>query len=139
LARWDFHNYQGQNYEETTSGHQGGRMSFSGGGYHDFHENQHRIDGRLTTIEEMNAAIQSTLHQHSQWQATMGRTIAKFNNNSNSRTRTGTFCSGTSTSGHHIERLRQQPAWGKGIPRVSKISISFPCVVLFLSFALYVC
>jgi hypothetical protein len=51
-------------------------MSFSGRGYHDFHENQHRINGRRTTIEEQNAAIQSTLHQHPQWQANMGHAIA---------------------------------------------------------------
>ena len=29
--------------------------------------------------------------------------LPTFNNNSNSRTRTGTFCSRTSTSGHHIK------------------------------------
>ena len=31
----NFHNYQGQYYEATSSGHQGGHMSFSGRGYHD--------------------------------------------------------------------------------------------------------
>ena len=68
----NFHNYQGQDYEATSSGHQGGRMSFSGRGYHDFRETQYSINTRLTSIVETTAAIQDTLHQHSQWQATMG-------------------------------------------------------------------
>ena len=63
----NFHNYQGQDYEATSSGHQGGRMSFSGQGYHDSQEAFHRFDNRLATIEETNAAIQGTLHNHAQW------------------------------------------------------------------------
>jgi len=37
-----------------------------------------RFDNRLSTIEEHNAAIQGTLHQYSQWQATMGNVIANI-------------------------------------------------------------
>ena len=53
----NFHNYQGQDYEATSSGHQGGCMSFSGRGYHDSQEAYHRFDHRLATIEETNATI----------------------------------------------------------------------------------
>ena len=48
------------------SGHQGGRMSFSGRGYHDSQEANHCFNNRLVTIEETNAAIQGTLHNHTQ-------------------------------------------------------------------------
>ena len=63
----NFHNYQGKDYEETSSGHQGGRMSFSGRGYYDSQEALYRFNNRLATIEEINAAIQGTLHNHTQW------------------------------------------------------------------------
>ena len=71
----NFHNYQGQEYEATSSGNQGGRISFSGRGYHVQQMDHQRIDNRLTIIEEQNAAIQGTLNQHSQRQATMGNAI----------------------------------------------------------------
>jgi hypothetical protein len=60
----NFHNYQGQDYEATSSGHQGGRMSFSGRWYHDSQEAYHHFNNRLTTIEETNATIQGTLYNH---------------------------------------------------------------------------
>jgi hypothetical protein len=47
---------------------------------------------------------------------------------SSSRTRTRTFCSRTSTFGHHIDRLCLHLARGKGIPHVSM------SVFLFLLF-----
>jgi len=36
----------------------------------------HRIDIWLETIEERTAAMQGTLHNHTQWQATMGHEMA---------------------------------------------------------------
>ena len=38
----------------------------------------HRIDNRLETIEERTVAMQSTLHNHIQWQATMGHKMANL-------------------------------------------------------------
>jgi hypothetical protein len=49
------------------SGHKGRCMSFSSQGYHDSQEGYQRFDNRLATIEETNAAIQGTLHNHTQW------------------------------------------------------------------------
>ena len=59
-----FHSYQGQDHEATSSGYQGGRMSFSRRGFYDSQESFHRFDNRLATIEETNVAIQGTLHNH---------------------------------------------------------------------------
>ena len=59
-----FHSYQGQEYEVTSSGHQGGRMSFSRREYYDSQEAHHHFDNRLATIEETNTAIQGMLHNH---------------------------------------------------------------------------
>jgi hypothetical protein len=72
------HNYQGQNYEETSSGNQRERMSLSGRGYYDSQEAYHRFDNRLTTIEEINATIQGTLYDHTQWQVSMGHEMANL-------------------------------------------------------------
>jgi len=47
-------------------------MSYSGCGYHDEQMTFQRIDNRLKTIEERTAAMQGTLHNHTQWQTTMG-------------------------------------------------------------------
>ena len=74
----NFHNYQGQDYEATSSGHQGGCMSFSSQGYHDSQEAFHCFDNRLATIEETNAAIQGTLHSHVQWRVSMGHKMASL-------------------------------------------------------------
>jgi hypothetical protein len=74
----NFHNYQGQNYEETSSGNQGGCMSFFGRGYYDSQEAYHRFDNRLTTIEEINATIQGTLYDQTQWQVSMGHKMANL-------------------------------------------------------------
>ena len=71
-----FHTYQGQDHEATSSGHQGGRMSFSGRGYHNSQEAFHLFDNRLSTIEETNIAIQGTLYNHAQWQESMGHEMA---------------------------------------------------------------
>ena len=51
-------------------------MSFSRRGYYDSQEAFHRFDNRLATIEETNAAIQGTLHNHAQWQVSMGHEMA---------------------------------------------------------------
>jgi hypothetical protein len=79
-------NLSNQNQNQTRNqdgfgeknGYQGGHMSFSGQGYHDSQEAHHRFDNRLTTIEETTAAIQGTLHSHTQWQATMGHEMANL-------------------------------------------------------------
>ena len=73
-----FHSYQGQDHEATSSGHQGGCMSFSGRGYYDSQEAYHRFDNRLATIEEINAAIQGMLYNHTQWQVSMGHEMASL-------------------------------------------------------------
>jgi len=78
VARWDLPQLPRQNCEEASSGQQGGRMSFSGRGYHDYHETQRSINNRLTSNEETTTAIQSTPHQHSQWQAMMGHEMASL-------------------------------------------------------------
>jgi hypothetical protein len=62
----------------TSSGHQEGQMSFSSQGYHDTQETFHQIDNKLTNIEETTAAIQNTLLDHTQWQATMGHEVANL-------------------------------------------------------------
>jgi hypothetical protein len=41
----------------------------------------HCIDNHLTTVEVQNVAIQGRLHEHSQWQANMGDTIAGIQQN----------------------------------------------------------
>ena len=48
-------------------------MPFSGQGYHDSQEAFHFFDNRLSTIEETNAVIQGMLHNHTQWQVSMGQ------------------------------------------------------------------
>jgi hypothetical protein len=48
----NFDNYQQQHYEEVSSGHQGGCMSFSARGYHDQQMDHSCLNTRLTTIEE---------------------------------------------------------------------------------------
>ena len=53
-------------------------MPFSGQGYHDSQEAYHRFDNRLPTIEEINAAIQDTLHSHEQWHVIMGHEMASL-------------------------------------------------------------
>ena len=53
-------------------------MPFSGQGYHDSQEAYHRFDNRLATIEGTNAAIQGTLHNHTQWQVSMGQEMASL-------------------------------------------------------------
>ena len=70
-----------QDQEATSDGHhssQGGRISYSGRGYHDEQMTFHRIDNRLKTIEERTATIQGTLHNHVQWQATMGHEMVNL-------------------------------------------------------------
>lgn len=81
----NFEQYHGSPWQEqevSSGGHhhhsQGGRMSFSGCGYHDFQMTNQRIDNRLQTIEESQAAIQNTLHNHAQWQANMGHELANL-------------------------------------------------------------
>ena len=64
--------------QATSSGHQEGQMSFSGRGYHDTEETFHRIDNKLTNIEETTTAIQNTLLDHTQWQATIGHEVANL-------------------------------------------------------------
>ena len=53
-------------------------MSYSGCGYHDEQMTFQRIDNRLKTIEERTAAMQGTLHNQTQWQATMGHEMANL-------------------------------------------------------------
>jgi hypothetical protein len=53
-------------------------MSFSGQRYYDSQEAFHRFDNRLATIEEINAAIQGALHNHAQWQVSMGQEMANL-------------------------------------------------------------
>jgi hypothetical protein len=43
----------------------------------------HRFNNCLMTIEEQNTTIQNTLHEHSQWQDTMGEAIANIQQNQN--------------------------------------------------------
>ena len=83
-------NYQQQSYEEVSSGHQGGCMSFSYRGHHDhptgYHEQQMeyaRFDTRLTTIEENQQEIWNTLHQHSQWQEEAGQRLVAIQQQEN--------------------------------------------------------
>ena len=53
-------------------------MSYSGCGYHNEQMTFQRIDNRLKTIEERTAAMQGTLHNQTQWQATMGHEMANL-------------------------------------------------------------
>ena len=41
-------------------------------------EAYHRFDNKLITIEETNAAIQGKLHNHAQWQVSMGHEMASL-------------------------------------------------------------
>ena len=76
----NFDKYQ-QHYEEVSSGHQRGRMSFSARGDHDQQMDHSHLNTRLTTIEEMQQDIRNTLHQHAQWQAEMGGAIMNIQHN----------------------------------------------------------
>ena len=62
--------FSSQDQEATSDGHhssQGGRISYSGCGYHDEQMTLHRINNKLETIEERTAVMQGTLHNHTQW------------------------------------------------------------------------
>ena len=53
-------------------------MSYSSRGYHDEQMTLHSIDNRLKIIEEITTVMQGTLHNHTQWQATMGHKMANL-------------------------------------------------------------
>ena len=58
----------------------------------------------------------NTHNDRPQW----GTQLPTFNRINNSRTRTGTLCSNTSTFNRHSDRPCQHSPWGKSIPRVSR-------------------
>jgi hypothetical protein len=121
----NFDNYQQQHYEEVSSGHQGGRMSFSARGYHDQQMDHSCLDTRLTTREEaqhdFTTPCTSALSGKQTWEM-LSPTSSKT---SNKRMGTRTICSRGSTSTRHSERLQQHPAWGRRIPHLSKVSFLF--------------
>ena len=94
------------------------------------------FDNRLTTIDERTTAIQGMLHNHTQWQATMGHEMAASSNNNNSKIKIARLCPSTSTSGHLVEQPWQQPAWGRRHSPCIQISISF--LLLFLVWFIYI-
>ena len=53
-------------------------MSCSGQGNYDSQEAYHCFNNRLTTIAHTNDAIQGTLHNHTQWQVSMGHEMASL-------------------------------------------------------------
>ena len=53
-------------------------MSYYGHGYHDEQMTLHSIDNRLKIIEEITTVMQGTLHNHTQWQVTMGHEMANL-------------------------------------------------------------
>jgi hypothetical protein len=46
--------------------------------YHDSQETFHRVDSKLTTIDEKTTTMQGTLLTHTQWKAAMGHEMADF-------------------------------------------------------------
>ena len=91
-----------------------------------------RINNRLKTIEERTAAMQSTLHNHTQWQATMGHKMANLQQTTTPTT--PTYGDSVPTFQHPATSLSYPTnnQLGGEVPPFIQLSISFLYFTLLL-------